>query len=152
MDDLTTSSQLAGLRGLSFAGLNICSITRKIEDIHLLLDRGDLNCLCLNESWLNSSVTLEELSIENYTIHHMDRDGGSGKRGGGNIIFTKNTHKWSEMSNWSLCSPDIKYLWVKLELPDTRPTFLCSFYRPPLGSVSNFISILEQKLIDMPMD
>ncbi len=45
----------------------------------------------------------------------MDRDGGACRRGGGgNIIFTKNSHKWEEMADRSLCTPDIEYLWVKL--------------------------------------
>ncbi len=51
------------------------------------------------------------------------------------------------MSDWSLSCPDVEYLWVKLSLPDIHLTYVCSVHHSPSGSVPNFLSFMEQKLI-----
>ena len=48
-----------------------------------------------------------------------------------------------------MCTPDTECLWVKLELPSTRSTYVCSVYRPPEGNVDIFLSLLENKPIDI---
>ena len=35
---------------------------------------------------------------------------------------------------------------VKLSLKNTRPTYICGFYRPPDGSIPNFIDSLNDQL------
>ena len=116
----------------------------------MILSNSDLDCLCLNESWLNGSIPDDQLHIPNYTLHRYDRDGGSCKRGGGgNLIYTKDNHSWYMMTKWCLCTPDIECLWVKLDLPSTRPTYVCSVYRPPEGSADKSLSLIEQTIIDI---
>ncbi len=63
------SSDLSKLHGMSFAGLDICSLNCRLEDIHLILTRKDLDCLCLSESWLNASMSTGILGLESYTVH-----------------------------------------------------------------------------------
>ena len=84
----TTSTPLADLsrlRGISFGGYNVRSLFRKVEDIHLLIKQSNLDCLCINESWLNCSIPSEELNIDGYTLHRSDRDGGIPGCGGSGV-------------------------------------------------------------------
>ncbi len=85
-----SSSDLQKLRGLSFASYNICSLIRKFDDIKVLLLRSDLNVLSLSETWLNSSISDEEITIPGYSLHRLDRGLGNSKTGGGpDYIYKK---------------------------------------------------------------
>ena len=145
-----TSFDLQKLRGLSFASYNIRSIVRKIDDVKMLLMRSDLNVLTLSETWLNSSISNNEIEIEGYTLHRLDRGLGSPKTGGGGVMmYTKNNHLYYHMEEWNVGTPDIEILWVKLSLKLTRPTYIASIYHPPEGNVKNFLEITENKILDI---
>ncbi len=60
----------------TFGALNICSLTRKIDDVKALLYRSDLDFLGLSESWLNSSISDDEIEINGYNTHRFDHDLG----------------------------------------------------------------------------
>ena len=73
---------LKNTRGVTIACLNVQSVTRKLDDIRELLHGSHIDCLCLNESFLNNSIDTSLLHIDGYyTICH-DRTEASGKRGG----------------------------------------------------------------------
>ncbi len=84
--------ELSGLKGITYASLNICSISRKIEDIRIILRQSKLDFLLLFETWLNHSIGDPELHIEGYTIHRFDQDLGSGKRSGGGLLAYSHDH------------------------------------------------------------
>ena len=77
------SKELRNLKGISYASLNIRSLSKKIDDISILLNRTNLELLSLTETWFNESISDHELEISDYSFHRFDRDLGSGKRGGG---------------------------------------------------------------------
>ena len=80
---LDNCRDLAKLKGIKFGALNIRSLYKKIDEVGQLLSDSKLDFLGLTESWLNSSVSGPELEIDNYDIFRLDRDAGTGKRGGG---------------------------------------------------------------------
>ena len=87
--------------------------------------------------------------MDNYTCFHLDRDAGSGKRGGGGLVtYIKDKYNFRYLENSSLSTPDGEYMWFKLELELTRPTYICNTYRSPSGNIENFIDVLEQKVLD----
>ncbi len=147
---ITYTSDLAKLRGVSFATYNVRSMVRKHTDIQAILLRSELNVLCLTETWLNQSIDSLELAIPGYTLHRLDRGHGiTGKGGGGLIIYTNSKYDFQHIDNWSVGNDDIEIMWVKLNLKLTRPTLVANIYRPPSGSVNRFIDIIEQKLLDI---
>ena len=147
------SAQLATLRGLKFGGINVCSYIPKSNDIVTLLNNSNLDYLGITESWLNSSISDCELEIDGYSLLRNDRDNGSSKRGGGGIlIYSRTNHVFQHLPGWNLCCDDIEWAWTKLQLPDTRPTFLCTLYRPPSGNYHNFEELLENKILDLYTD
>ena len=145
--------ELSSLKGITYASLNICSLYRKLDEIKLLLHQSKLDVLFLNESWLNQSIGDLELLIPGYTLHRFDRDAGAGKRGGGGLVaYTRNHYHFDEISGWNLCCPDLEIQWIKLSLPNTRPTFLANIYRPPDGNLEAATNIIENKLLDIYND
>ncbi len=145
-----SSTDLARLRGPSFGCLNVRSLVRKIDDIRLLLYRSKLNCLCLTESWLNNSISDEEMQIPNYKIVRLDRGNGSSKKGGGGLVaYVDLKYDYQHIVDWNLCNGDIEIMWLKLRLKLTRPTYNGLVYHPPSGNVENFCEIFEQKCLDI---
>ena len=77
----------------------------------------------------------------------MDRDGGSGTRGGGGLcVYARNKYKVSHVVDWNLCTPDLEIMWVCLDLKDTRKTYIANIYRPPSGNIKNFLELLELQI------
>ena len=145
-----TSTDLQKLRGLSFSTYNVRSLIRKFDDIKLLLLRSELNVLSLCETWLNSSISDEEIAIPGYSTHRLDRGLGNSKLGGGGlIVYTKHGHHYQHMTEWNVGNDDIEITWVKLSLKLTRPTYIANVYRPPNGNVENFLQVLESKYLDI---
>ena len=80
----------------------------------------------------------------------MDRGNGiTGKCGGGLIVYANSKYDFQYIENWSLGNDDVEMMWLKLNLKLTRPTFVANIYRPPSVSVTRFIEILKQKLLDI---
>ena len=145
-----TSADLAKLRGPAIGCLNIQSMTRKFDEIKLLLARSEINCLGLVETWLNTSIGDDELHIQNYDMIRHDRDQGSGKHGGGGLIFyVDRKYQFQSLPEWHVCNPDIEIGWIKLSLKLTKPTFIGLVYRPPSGNYESCLEVIEQKLLDI---
>ena len=74
------SKDIEKLRGLTFGSPNIRSLSRKFDDVKMMLEETNFTFLALNETWLNHSIDDCELSIPHYRFFRSDRDLGSGKR------------------------------------------------------------------------
>ena len=115
-----------------------------------MLKRSDLDILTLGETFLNYSVDNTVLDIEGSNLYCMDRDGGSGKRGGGGLcVYANNKYKVSHLVDKNLCTPDIEIMWVLLELRDTRKTYIVNVYRRPDGKIKNFLEFLELQTLNI---
>ena len=144
--DYCTAS-LAKLKGISFCCLNVRSLMLKIDSIKLILQRSNIDCLVLNETFLNKSITDLEISIDGYDCHRFDRTAESGKHSGGGIVaYVNNKYDFHPITDSVVCSPHAESAWVKLSLKNTRPTYLCCFYRPPDGSVTDFLNNLNSQI------
>ena len=66
-------------KGIVIASLNIRSVMRHLEEIKLILDRGNIDILLVQETFLNSSVSDAVITIDGYNTFRNDRDCGSGK-------------------------------------------------------------------------
>ena len=139
MDKVNTesaSSVLKNLRGITYAFVNIRSLFKNFDDIKLLLELSQVDVLLLGETFLNKSVNSILLEVPGYTFHRYDRDLGSGKRSGGGLAaYTRDHYEIDLIPDWMLCTPDLEYLWLRLSLKDTRPTYIGGIYRPPSGKI-----------------
>ncbi len=81
---------MSGFKGINVGYLNIRSLNKKLEEVVLILSEGDLEILCIGESWLNKSVPDQMISINNYNTLRWDRNANSGKMTGGLLVYYKN--------------------------------------------------------------
>ena len=90
------------------------------------------------------------MQIDGYDLYRFDRDAGLGVRGGGGlVIYVRQHYNFSYIEEWSVCTPDIECMWVRLDLPNTRKTYICNWYRPLGGNLENAIEIIENKIFDL---
>ena len=138
-------SDMGKLKGSVIAHLNIRSIYRKLEEVIQILSPGNIDILCLSETWLNRSVTDNMVSINGYNLIRADRNAESGKlTSGGILVYYKNNLDVSMVNDLCVCSPSNEILWVKLKLKQTRAQFIGTVYRPPGGDLDKSISVLTE--------
>lgn len=70
-------------KGLHFLHLNVRSLLLKIEEIRELVKHLKVGVICFTESWLDDTVSDEEIAINNYNIVRKDRS----RKGGGVCVY-----------------------------------------------------------------
>ena len=78
--EITNTKDLAKLKGITYGALNVRSLFKYVDEIHLL-ERTDLDILMLSETFLNFSVSNAVIDTNHYNTFRLDRDGGLGRRG-----------------------------------------------------------------------
>ena len=150
MDIKSKAEEIGKLKGITMAYLNVRSLFKNLDEIGIFLKNSNVDVLLLGETFLNQAVDSIHLQIQGYRLHRFDRDAGSGKRGGGGLAaYIRNHYNFEVLNEWQLCCPDIEYFWLKLNLPDTRPTFISCIYRPPSGNAENALQLIENKIEDI---
>ena len=79
-------------KGVKIGGLNVCSLSLKIDDVMAILNSSDLDYLGISESWLNSAISTCEIKIDGYHVLRNDRGGGASTVGGGGIVVYSHDH------------------------------------------------------------
>ena len=67
------TQQLPNTRRLKISHLNIRSMYPKLDSIRLLLKDQSFDIFTISETWLNPTITRQELLIPGYTILRQDR-------------------------------------------------------------------------------
>ena len=121
---------VASLRGLKCVHQNIRNLLNKLDEIRYIINtlKSRIHLILFTETWLNSSVLDEEVSIPGYTIFRKDR----GSKGGGVIVYVRDN--LSVIRRSDLERPDVEGLWLEITLPKSRSFLFGTFYRPPSSS------------------
>ncbi len=136
IDHAYTCADIYALKGISIGSLNIRSLFRNLDEVQILLERTELNVLCLQETFLNSHVQSPIFSCNGYTLWRADRTAASGKQSGGGLCtYTNKKHTFTCLDNLTTCTPDIESQWVVMHLKDTRWTVIGNVYHPPQMAV-----------------
>ena len=117
------------------AHLNIRSLVPKIDNIKQLLRSNKYDILALSETWLDTSVSNNSISIDNYSLVRRDRVGA---RGGGVCISIKQGISFKKIQT----APTLEQLCISISTSSGNLP-LCVLYRPPNQSVNVFIDELE---------
>ena len=82
------------IKGLKILSLNVRSLYPNLNELHARFKDFDVLCFC--ETWFNSSIKDQMISIDGFEIFHLDRESGNiitakgkPKRGGGLIVYIK---------------------------------------------------------------
>ena len=117
---------VASLRGLKCVHQNIRNLLNKLDEIRYIINtlKSGIHLISFTETWLNSSVLDEEVSIPGYTVFRKDR----GSKGGGVIVYARDD--LSVVRRSDLERPDVEGLWLEITLPKSRSFLFGTFYRP----------------------
>ena len=126
-------------KGLHFLHLNARSILPKMTDLRLLANKCNATVIGVSETWLDNSVSDNEISIDGYAVYRKDRS----RSGGGVCIYVKSelcSNRKPEME-----SDDLEAIWIEISLPKTKPIIIGVGYRPPRQC--DFFSKLESSFL-----
>ena len=99
-----------------------------------------LDVITVSETWLNSTVTNAEVSINGYKLYRQDR---LHKRGGGVCAFIREDIKVSILKDISQVSESyFQQLWLKMQNKKLKSIIVCVSYRPPESPLSSFEDIV----------
>ena len=129
-------------KGLNILHLNVRSLRRKKEQVSQLAHSTDASIIALSETWLDQSVTDNEISIDGYNITRNDR----ASTGGGVCIYIKNNISYNRRTD--LEKEDLEGVWIDICLKKTKPILICCLYRPP--QQINFNATFEETLSSIP--
>ena len=100
-------------RGLKIIHQNIQSLTRKIDELRLVMSelKSGIHLMALSESWANKQTLDAEIDILG--------------KGGGVAVFAKNDLLVSRRSDLGV--PDVEGLWLEIKMPEYRGFLVGTF-------------------------
>lgn len=114
------------IKGLKIIHLNIRSLVRKIDLLRVWVDLNKPDIITLSETWLNSSVSDNEINLSNYVIYRYDRC----SRGGGVAIYVS-IGLVSELIIPMVDPLYFESIFVKVVFHSNKCIIIGSIYRPP---------------------
>ena len=126
-------------KGLHFVGLNVRSLLPKIEQLKIFTKSNNPAVLALCETWLDDSITPNEINIPGYNLERNDRN----RQGGGVCLFIRDNLSYNIRKD--LMNENIEAIWIDILLPKTRPILIGSIYRPPkqMDFLDNFENVMK---------
>lgn len=126
---------------LNIAHVNVRSVVPNINDIKAYIVNNNIDILAVSESWLCPAIADEAINVNNFGLVRKDRTTG---RGGGVLLFVKNTIQFLEIND---CKTEYsEQIWVSFKTKNTK-TILGLIYRPPgRDSVRDFLSEFEENV------
>ena len=74
---------LCRITGLKLCHLNVASLYAKIDEIRDIISRTDIHVLSFNESYLDQTITDDEIALHNFNVFRNDRN----RHGGGVALY-----------------------------------------------------------------
>ena len=113
--------------------LNARSLPAHLEDIQQLVLSRCPDVLALSETWLDDSISDNEVSLHGYSLHRMDRS----RTGGGVAIYVAQ-HLMSTPLASDPCTSGLESMWLSIKSIKSGWCFAVGcFYRPPSSSTQS---------------
>ena len=131
-------------KGLHFLHINARSLLPKISELKLLVHKTKVAVLSITETWLDSTVTDNEVALDGYSIIRKDRN----RNGGGVCMYIRQDLAYNPRDD--LNSDNLESVWCEILLNKTKPIIVGTVYRPP--SQTNFLQFFELTLTKLRSD
>ena len=144
LKNISTPDEFRARSGLGILHLNVRSLLPKIDTIKIWIQKTETDILVLSETWLNKSVSDQDIFINGYNVFRCDRP----RKGGGVAIYIKNKFHATVLSSVSI-TKQYEFLALKLEFQRSQSLTVMGCYRPPsacseaLSSLNNCVSGLN---------
>ena len=119
---------------LNIIHFNVRSLLPKISEYDNFLTNKHIHIISVNETWLDDSVSDNEISIPGFTVFRKDRN----RQGGGVAFYIKN--ELMPTVNQELHKPSLEALWIYIKLKSMK-FLICSLYRPPSAD-SDYLDLI----------
>ena len=127
--------------------LNCQSLRGKVGAFQSSIDYFQPDCILGTESWLDKSVSTNEIFPPGYKIFRRDRITSTQGGGGGVFIAVKKNYDVSLLPD---TVTDTELLWANVHFEKSKFLILGSFYRPP-GSKIKKMEEFSRSLDLLPM-
>ena len=123
---------------------NARSVLSKIEEIDRLAIEAKPEFIGV-ETWINPTIDNAQLELDGYNSMRSDRTEASGKKTGGGLLwYYHEDTKCTPMPELNYCDRNIEFCVLRLNLVRTRAIYMVLVYRPPSGSITDFLTKLEE--------
>ena len=136
---LADEAQWFKKKGLHFVHLNCNSLLHKIEEIREFVLQCKPHVMCFSESKTDSTITNEEIKLDEYTHIRRDRT----RNGGGVACYVRKGVDYNERTDFS---NDFENIFIDILLPKTTPILFGVVYRPQ--TTLNFDELLAKSILD----
>ena len=147
----STSTRKAS--GLNFLYMNARSLKTvyqgrmsKLRDFEAILINCNHDCVCVTETWLNSTVDDAELSVPGYTHYRKDRSNINKTRGGGLLCAIKDSVLSTRRED---LEPDDEILIVEMRPNASHKIAVILCYRSPDGDTGVFVRSVNAALTNI---
>ena len=126
-------------RRLKIAHLNVCHLMPSIDEVNVMLEKYDLDILCLSETFLNSDIDSRFLMFPGYIVERLDRK----SHGGGVCVIYRDAMR-GDTVNIPTTGSALEALWMSFG--GRSPFMLGTLYRPPKSPVTPVLNDLQGQL------
>ncbi len=129
-------------KGLHCIHVNARSLLPKMSEMRIIANRSRAAVIAVSETWLDETVTDQEVKIDGYVITRKDRS----RNGGGVCIYTRTNIAFNPRRD--LESENLEAVWLEILLPKSKPILVGACYRPP--KCSDFLWNFEETVTKVP--
>ena len=131
------------VKGIHLIHLNVNSLLSKTDEIRYIAARANTAVIGISEPKLGETILQSEIQISNYELLRCDRN----RNGGGVACYIR-----SDIGSLQkrFFPREIKYIFVEILLPKTKPLIIGIIYRPP--NQSNFLEIINTNFEKLDTD
>ena len=128
--------------------VNARSLTRRMDEVNILLEEHRVDILCISETLLRTDVSDRVLVFPGYCISRCDRSAPApnqnAQRGGGVAILTREDLRVTKLEMGG-ADATVESLWLSVTGAGRRPVVVGAVYRPPAASISRGLELIEQQ-------
>ena len=114
------------------------SLVNHIDELRVLLATSPIDVLAINETWLNSTISDNDVYIPGYEIIRRDRAfrSADGKTYRGVCFYVRSSVNFIQRKDMSI--DDLENLCIQIQKPNSKPFLVATWYRPPNSNVDKF--------------
>lgn len=128
--------------------LNVGSLTAHFDIVKRFIADVQLDVFVVTETWLNSAISSEIVSLQEFVFYRVDRMFFNGRGGGVGIFIRKSLH---HRVIYRTTGVHIEQLWVTINVSKQKYV-IAAIYRPQNSKVLNFLEELENSMSEVMPD
>ena len=109
--------------GFKIAALDITSLFRHIDELHVQMFNKTLDLLIVNETRLDDTCCQSEFHIDDYSVITKNRN----RQGDGVAIYRRDPTDF--INRKDLQNENLEFLYVEIRKPKTKPFLVSTVYR-----------------------